>query len=956
MGKSIYLGSLISIIGVINLIIMKEIYSALFIKIRFVFVLLGLFAFQINGVTQTLPPFQAEQDACSALQICGNFFTPYSYDGVGYSNDLITTPCSSGEANSVWFRLEVGTAGIIVFSIFPIDSLDDYDFAVVDITNGNCNNIQQSEVIRCNFNNNSQPNPYYNGGIIGLNTTSTLNFAPAGANGQAFLQQINANAGDIYLIMVNNFGHDDCYGTCPGAGFTLDFTGSTATFNEPPPANFGYIEPTCNYSDSITIKLTENVFCNSIATNGSDFYLSPSGTIDSARGIACSGVNGYTDEVTLYFSSPLTPGYYDVYAQVGTDNNTLIGICGTSLPLPNALHFFVGDDPIKMKHLDNQCQTMILELADSVLCNTIATNGSDFEVVGPSAVSVVAAEGLSCGANSSTKSVKVTFGQPIAVDGIYTLRAKVGSDGNTMINNCGRVVSVGDSLQFQINSYNGNLTALPDTNVCPGPITLRVVNTDPNVPNGGYNYTWTSLDNNFQSLSPRPTVQVDTGQNTFFVVTVDSNGCYLRDSLVVPVFEPPYPDFSTSMGLGCNGDTVHFINESVNGNTFIWDFGEMNLTDTNQNTSHVYAGAGTYTVTLTARNAYCESSITKVVSFADHPVVADFTLSADTICENTSVRFTDRSTVGTVAGQAPIYKWFIGEDSLVGIQNPDYLFREPGVYQVMMVVQNGVPCSDTMVKTVVVDSLPTLMIELSDSVICKGDLVQVSTQVSPQSSVQGMIWDFGDGNQPLHLGTSASHSYDAPGSYRISVNADFRVCPDTGQEAYVRVKDMPYLNLGSDTSLCLDGAPYEIGDLVNKNNPDAKWRWSTGDTVASIKIRKPGHYWAEVTIDFCSTRDEINVLKDCYLDIPNSFTPNGDGVNDYFIPRQLLSKGLSHFEMVIWNRWGQQVFETNNVTGRGWDGRYSGKDQPVGVYVYQIKAIYDNGRTENYQGNVTLLR
>ena len=60
--------------------------------------------------------------------------------------------------------------------------------------------------------------------------------------------------------------------------------------------------------------------------------------------------------------------------------------------------------------------------------------------------------------------------------------------------------------------------------------------------------------------------------------------------------------------------------------------------------------------------------------------------------------------------------------------------------------------------------------------------------------------------------------------------------------------------------------------------------------------------------------------------------------------------------MVIYNRWGEMIFETNSLNGRGWDGKVNDKEQPNGVYVYMIKVSFANGTNENYQGNVTLLR
>lgn len=66
------------------------------------------------------------------------------------------------------------------------------------------------------------------------------------------------------------------------------------------------------------------------------------------------------------------------------------------------------------------------------------------------------------------------------------------------------------------------------------------------------------------------------------------------------------------------------------------------------------------------------------------------------------------------------------------------------------------------------------------------------------------------------------------------------------------------------------------------------------------------------------------------MNVPSVFTPNGDGLNDYFFPRQFLAKGLTSFRMEIYNRWGQLIFETTNLEESGWDGRLNNTEQPVG--------------------------
>lgn len=322
---------------------------------RFLYLLLaGVLFAAFPAAAQLLPPNQPEQNACGALVLCGTSFTsPYSYQGRGTTNDIATTPCGSGEDNSVWLKLTISTPGTLLFSLSPISAQDDYDFAVLDITNTTCSNLSSANVVRCNFNNN-QPGSNVNG-VIGLNATSTQQFVPGGTTGSSFCQQINATAGQVYLIMINNFGNYNTGG--PSSGFTISFAGSTATFNSPPPPHLQSINtPVCNYKNEITIKLTSEVKCNSIAANGSDFYLTPSGTIISAAGINCSGSQGYTDKVKLTFSPALAPGNYVVHAQQGTDGNTLLDLCNTALPLPDQLSFTVPDlaRTITMTRCSNQ--------------------------------------------------------------------------------------------------------------------------------------------------------------------------------------------------------------------------------------------------------------------------------------------------------------------------------------------------------------------------------------------------------------------------------------------------------------------------------------------------------------------------------------------------------------------------------------------------------------------------
>lgn len=89
--------------------------------------------------------------------------------------------------------------------------------------------------------------------------------------------------------------------------------------------------------------------------------------------------------------------------------------------------------------------------------------------------------------------------------------------------------------------------------------------------------------------------------------------------------------------------------------------------------------------------------------------------------------------------------------------------------------------------------------------------------------------------------------------------------------------------------------------------------------------------------------------------VPNAFTPNDDGLNDYFRPLGS-GKYVNEYQMTIWNRWGQEVFRSTDPKATGWDGNFKGEKAPVGVYAYIITYRNVNGESKIAKGNVTLTR
>jgi gliding motility-associated-like protein len=86
--------------------------------------------------------------------------------------------------------------------------------------------------------------------------------------------------------------------------------------------------------------------------------------------------------------------------------------------------------------------------------------------------------------------------------------------------------------------------------------------------------------------------------------------------------------------------------------------------------------------------------------------------------------------------------------------------------------------------------------------------------------------------------------------------------------------------------------------------------------------------------------------------IPNAFTPNNDGLNDVF---KVYGYAAREIHLMVFNQWGEKVFETRSQQ-QGWDGKYKGKVQPAGVYVYVCKMIMVDGTTELRRGSINLIR
>ncbi len=472
-----------------------------------------------------------------------------------------------------------------------------------------------------------------------------------------------------------------------------------------------------------------------------------------------------------------------------------------------------------------------------------------------------------------------------------------------------------------------------------------------------YNIGWSpaaTVVSGGNTLNPAISPTSTTTYHLLVSTPANEGGCSWTDSVLISTTDTSvHANYNYVIKYGCHGDTVIFNNTTTRAAHYKWVFGDGSI-DTTTNPTHIFVLQGTYTVRLYGNNPICNDSSVQAINLV-HPLHAAFTTDKDSICQGGTVTFTNTSVTTVQNGINPSYSWTYDDGTGDNTMNTTHAFPLPGVYTVMLAVSDFVPCFDTVYHTIEVDSIPFINFTMSDSVFCQGKGITFTGFYRNEGNT-GLIWNFGDNNNTtIYDRNPVEHGYDVAGNYTIRFTSDYRFCPDTSFSKTITVNAYPIINLGPDTTICPNGLPITLTDLINSTNGGAAWLWSTGETTPVITITTPGNYYATVSIGGCSATDSIDVLRDCYIDIPNVFTPNNDGINDYFLPRQLLSSGLTSFSMKIFDRWGNLLFETTNIDGRGWDGKFNSVPQPQGVYVYLIDATFKNGATEHFNGNVTLM-
>jgi gliding motility-associated-like protein len=391
------------------------------------------FAGLVRAQTCTAPG----QNPSTAFPVCGTgVFSQSTVPLCGGRRVPNPAGCSPvlDDRNPFWYKFTCFKSGTLGFTIAP-NSSSDYDWQIWDITNRSADEVYNnvSWVVACNWSGET--------GNTGTSAAGSSLIVCEGLGRPLYSAMPNLQEGNTYLMLVSHF-------SATQAGYNLTFGGGTASITDTTPPLLDSAVSSCS-GDKVFVKLNKRMRCSSLAADGSDFALAGA-NLTLATGVGCA-TRFDTDSIVLSMAAPLPPGLYELASKLGNDGNTLLDICANALPIDQKRRFEVP--VVRPTLLDSiepvgcKPQFLVLRMSRPIACNTIAADGSDFTLTGPNAPRIEAAVGT-CSSADVSAVITLRLSRPITLAGRYTISTKIGTDGNTIINNCNLATPLGSSKDF----------------------------------------------------------------------------------------------------------------------------------------------------------------------------------------------------------------------------------------------------------------------------------------------------------------------------------------------------------------------------------------------------------------------------------------------------------------------------------------------------------------------------
>ena len=449
---------------------------------------------------------------------------------------------------------------------------------------------------------------------------------------------------------------------------------------------------------------------------------------------------------------------------------------------------------------------------------------------------------------------------------------------------------------------------------------------------GAISYTWDNVVIDGVSFSPT------VGTTTYTVTGTDANNCINSDQVDVIVNPLPIVDAGLNQTLCDDGTAV--ILSGIGAISYIWDNG---VTDGVSFSPTV--GITTYSVTGTDFNS-CSNSDQVDVTVNPLPIVnagADQPL----VCEGDSVLL--------YGSGANSYTWDNNViDSLKFIQSVGTV-----TYNVIGTDINGCENNDQVLVTV--NPLPSFTL-VNPQAVCSPELVDLTDGNLITSPIETLSY-FIDSMSFQAL--ISPDSVASGGIYYIKNTSSFGceyILP-----VEVEIYDKPIASFFSSPSTLTNYNPSASMVNTSVGGMDYEWFFDDGETSNEINPTKLFDYTSigdhEIVLivtsgDMCKDTSSlvVEMQEKLLYYIPNTFTPNKDQFNNVFLPVFTAGFDPYDFTMLIFNRWGELVFESHN-SDIGWDGSYNGNLMSDGVYLYKIEFVEkENNKTHIETGQLMLIK
>ncbi len=451
-----------------------------------------------------------------------------------------------------------------------------------------------------------------------------------------------------------------------------------------------------------------------------------------------------------------------------------------------------------------------------------------------------------------------------------------------------------------------------------------------------------------------------------YTYTSSAGGCVDSASKQITVLAAPVADFSVSAPV-CETKAITFTDASATPvgtlTTWTWNFADgtpLDVRNSNAPFTHVFAAAGTYNVTLRVTTSDGCISIAKQIAVIVKPQPKpNFTVPASVCLPNAVVNFTNTSSIADAS--AMTYSWNFGDigsgSNTSAAANPSHTYSAVGPYNVNLQVSSVAGCvHDTTIVIDMIHPQPKADFSINKPGICIGENVTF-TDLSDgkDGTVNQWSWSLGDGG--VRTTQNVTYTYGTANTFNVSLFiVNSQGCNSDTVTKQFTVHPYPVVNAGPDR-VVLEGGSVILQPIVTGN--DLQYLWTPNLYMNDNRSGAPtvSNVLADITYTLtvtargaCTASDMVFVKLLKAPKIPNTFTPNGDGINDVWAIDYLNTYPDNRVQ--VFTRTGQLVFESRGY-GTPWNGKLNGKALPFDTYYYIIEP--NNGR-KPMTGYVTIVR